>query len=173
MDIILRRAVPADAAALSTIAKQTFYDTFIDTCTAEDMQDFLEQYFNEAQLKAELSDENDYCFFAELNGMPVGYIRFKEDYESFELMRQWKSLELKRIYILKEYKGKGPAFELMQLFFDHAAQGSYQAIFLGVWEHNLRAQRFYEKYGFVNSGHMHDFPIGKTPQQDYWFWKFL
>ena len=173
MDITLRRATVADAAALSTIAKQTFYDTFIHTCSADDMDQFLEQYFNEEQLRKELSNEDDICYFAEENNITVGYIRFMEDCDSFELMRQWKSLELKRIYVSKEYKGKGIAQQLMQLIFDYAEQCSYQVIFLGVWEHNMRAQHFYEKYGFKDSGHKHDFPIGNTPQKDCWFWKYL
>jgi ribosomal protein S18 acetylase RimI-like enzyme len=173
MDINIRRAGVADSEALSAIAKQTFYDTFVDTCTAEDMQGFLEEHFNVAQMKAELADENDHCFFAEVNGMPAGYIRFKENDGSLQAAEQWRSLELKRIYILKEYQGQGIAQQLMQLIFDYAAQQEYKLIFLGVWEHNMRAQHFYEKYGFVNSGHTHDFPIGNTPQQDLWLWKFL
>jgi len=56
---------------------------------------------------------------------------------------------------------------------NYAAQNNYQVVWLGVWEHNLRAQSFYKKYDFVNSGHTHNFPIGNTPQTDWWFWKFL
>lgn len=173
MNINLRRASVNDATVLSAIAKETFYDTFVDTCTKEDMDGFLEQYFNVEQMRAELNDENNYCFFAEIDGRPVGYLRFKEDYNNFELMRQWKALELKRIYILKEYQGKGIAQELMNFLLDYAKEKKYEVVWLGVWEYNTKAQRFYEKYGFENSGHMHDFPIGNTPQQDFWFWKFL
>jgi hypothetical protein len=32
---------------------------------------------------------------------------------------------------------------------------------------------FYEKHGFVNSGVENDFPLGTTPQTDYWFVKNL
>ena len=173
MNIVLRRAAVEDATVLSAIAKETFYDTFHDTCTAADMEEFLEQYFNVPQMQKELSDETDFCYFAEVDGKPAGYIRFKEDYTSFEVMRQWKSLELKRIYVQKEFKGLGIAQELMKLFFDFAEKHAFKAVYLGVWEHNTRAHRFYQKYGFEHSGHIHDFPIGNTPQQDFWFWKFL
>ena len=173
MQITIRKITEADVATLSALAKQTFYDTFTGTCTVEDMQSFLEQYFSEEQLAREIGDENNNYFFAELNGIPVGYLQFAEDYSGFPLMKQWKALELKRIYVGAAYHGKGIADKLMDCFFDHARKHSYEAAWLGVWEHNIRAQRFYEKYGFVNSGHPHDFPIGNTPQTDFWFWKFL
>ena len=173
MSITIQRVNINDVTTLSTIAKQTFYDTFTGTCSEDDMQNFLEEYFNEEQLATELANENDYCFFAVLNGKPVGYIRFMEDYSSFPFMKQWKAMELKRIYVLKEYHGMGIAQQLMNFMIDLSIKEEYKVIWLGVWEHNVRAQKFYEKYGFVNSGHTHDFPIGDTPQTDCWFWKFL
>ncbi len=173
MEITIRRVLEADVPVLSTIAKQSFYDTFTGTCTEQDMQGFLQDYFNETQLRKEVCNENDCCFFAEADGVPVAYIRFMEDYSSLPLMQQWKAIELKRIYVLKEYHSKGIAQQLMEFLIDYSKREQYEVIWLGVWEHNLRAQRFYEKYGFVNSGHTHDFPIGSTPQTDFWFWKFL
>ncbi|HNL66233.1 MAG TPA: GNAT family N-acetyltransferase, partial [Ferruginibacter sp.] len=85
----------------------------------------------------------------------------------------WKALELKRIYVQKEFQGKGVAQALMDFILRYASDNGYEVVWLGVWEHNKKAQRFYEKYGFENSGHPHDFPIGSTPQTDFWFWKFL
>jgi ribosomal protein S18 acetylase RimI-like enzyme len=173
MEITIRRVLPEDVPVLSAIAKRTFYDTFNGTCTEDDMQLFLEEYFSEQSLANEIANKKDHCFFAEIEGKPVGYLRFMEDYDSFPLMQQWKALELKRIYILSEYQGKGIAQKLMDFTLDYAKQHQYEVVWLGVWENNLRAQKFYEKYGFVNSGHTHGFPIGNTPQTDYWFWKFL
>ena len=173
MEITIRRVEAKDVPVLSAIAKQTFYDTFAGTCTEEDMQGFLQQYFSEEAMAKEIANENDLCFFAEIEGVPVGYLRFMEDYKSFPLMQQWKALELKRIYVVKEYQGKGVAQKLMDFILDYATANQYEVVWLGVWEHNLRAHKFYEKYGFVNSGHTHGFPIGNTPQTDYWFWKFL
>ena len=173
MQITIRRIVADDVAILSAMAKQIFYDTFTGTCTEADMQDFLEEYFNEPRLAREISDENNFYFFAEVNGVPAGYLQFMEDYSGFELMKQWKALELKRIYVVHDFHGKGVAQQLMEFILEYAIQQQYEVVWLGVWEHNVRAQKFYEKYGFANSGHPHNFPIGNTPQTDLWFWKFL
>lgn len=162
-----------DAPVLAKISRQTFYDTFTGTCTEEDMQYFLEVYFNLAQVQTELNDPDDYYYFAEVDGEPVGYLRFMEDYRNWSEVKQWKALELKRLYVDKEFFGKGIAQQLMDYFISFAQQNKYQVVWLGVWENNFRAQKFYEKYQFQNSGHTHDFPIGNTPQTDYWFWRFL
>lgn len=173
MEISIRRVKPGDAAVLSTIARQTFYDTFTGTCTEVDMQQFLQEYYTEDTLRSQLLDEETYCFFAEVNGIPVAYIQFKEDYENFPTEKKWKALELKRIYVLKEFHGSGIAKKLMECYLEFAQQHNYEMVWLGVWEHNAKAIKFYEKYGFKDSGFKHDFPIGSTAQTDIWLWKFV
>ena len=173
MEIKIRKITLADVRTLSVIAKQSFYDTFTGTCTEADLQSFLETYFNEDRLSEEIRDEDHFCFFAETAGIPAGFLQFKEDYSSLSLMKKWKALELKRIYVLKEFHGMGIAQKLMEYILDFARNEKYEMVWLGVWEHNDRAKKFYEKYGFTFSGHTHPFPIGNTPQTDQWLWKFL
>ncbi len=173
MDTTIRRAIVKDAEVLSALSKKTFYDTFTGTCTEEDMQQFLQDYFDIDVVKSELADENDCYFFIEVDGMPAGYLRLMEDYRNFPLMKQWKALELKRIYIDKAFHGKGLAQELMNFAENFAKENKFEVLWLGVWEHNNRAKRFYEKMGFKDSGYTHEFPIGSTPQRDNWLWKFF
>ena len=162
-----------DVLALSVMARQTFYDTFTGTCTDVDMQGFLDRFYSEEQLGKELLNKNNFFFFAEAGGALVAYLQFMEDYSNFSEIKKWKALELKRIYVLKEFHGKGIAQKLMDFYLNVAAEKKYEVVWLGVWEHNIRAQKFYEKYGFKNSGYTHNFPIGNTPQTDIWLWKFL
>ena len=107
MEIEIRRATLADAEILSTISKKTFYDTFTGTCTEEDMQLFLEDYFNLEQVQQELKNPNDFYWLAEADGGVVAYLRFMEGYDNLPVMKQWKALELKRIYVVNEFHGKG------------------------------------------------------------------
>lgn len=173
LNITIQRIQNEDASELEYIGRKTFYDTFTGTCTEEDMAGFLDVVFSPEQIKTDLSDPEDYFFWALVDGKPAGYLRVKEDYSSFEYMRKWKSLELKRLYVLSEFHGHGVAHALMEFAVEFAKTNDYQVIWLGVWEHNYRARRFYEKSGFSNSGHTHDFPIGNTPQTDCWYWQFL
>ena len=49
--------------------------------------------------------------------------------------------------------------------FARARQGGAKAIWLGVWERNPRAIRFYAKYGFTPVGEQ-PFVLGTDPQHD-------
>jgi ribosomal protein S18 acetylase RimI-like enzyme len=172
-DITIRRCTVADAPALTTLARSTFYDTFTGTCTEEDMQDFLNTFYNEERIKNDLSNTEDYVFFAMVHNTPVAFLRFLESAVPFEYDASRKALELNRLYVDKAYKGQGIAHMLMDFYLDYAKTGGYSFLWLGVWEYNYRAQAFYRKYGFVPTPHMHPFPIGNTPQTDVWWARTL
>jgi len=61
--------------------------------------------------------------------------------------------------------GKGIGQRLMAACFEYARNGAYDVMWLGVWEFNPRAQRFYEKNGFRIVGR-HTFQLGSDPQTD-------
>jgi diamine N-acetyltransferase len=173
MQVGIRRLTVEDANALSKISEQTFFETFAHTCTKADMDGFLKETYEVKKIENELANPNDFYFFAEMEGKPVGYLRFMHCDDDYLFTQQKKAIELIRIYVLKEYYGKGIAQQLMNIIFDYSKKENYEVIFLGVWEHNERAKKFYEKFGFKNTGHTHDFPIGSTPQTDNWYCKFL
>lgn len=170
----IRRLTLHDAAALAEIAANTFEYTFKDTCTAADMDFYLKKYYSLEQMEMELADLNSYYFFIEdEHAAPLGFLRLKEEKEGYPAMNQYHSLELNRIYVKHEFQGRGIAQRLMDFALQFANEHAYEVIWLGVWEHNYRAQNFYKKYGFEPTGDTHDFPIGETPQTDLWFWKRL
>lgn len=154
---------------LSAIAGRTFRDTFAGTCTDADMQDFLHAFYNEERLREELANPADFIFFAETGSGPAGYIRFLESEVAFPCNRALRPLELNRLYVDAAYQGSGVAQQLMDFYIAYAAEAGYHFLWLGVWEHNYRAQAFYRKYDFTFTGHRHLFPIGHTPQTDEWW----
>lgn len=168
-DITIRRCIEADAPALSALARRTFSDTFTGTCTEEDMQDFLDTFYSEARMASELSNPEDYVFFAMQHDMPIAFLRFLDGPVPFPHDAGKKALELNRLYIDKGHKGQGVAQALMDFYLDYAKMEGYTFLWLGVWEHNYRAQAFYRKYGFVPTPYTHPFPVGNTPQTDVWW----
>jgi ribosomal protein S18 acetylase RimI-like enzyme len=54
---------------------------------------------------------------------------------------------------------------LMQACIDEARRRGHKTLWLGVWEHNPRAQAFYRKWNFVEIG-THVFHLGNDPQTD-------
>ncbi|MCX6352069.1 MAG: GNAT family N-acetyltransferase [Bacteroidetes bacterium] len=174
MQIEIYRATINDATLLSEFGSKTFFDTFGNTCTKEDMRGVLETYFNLEQVSKEMQDPDDYFFIAKIDGIVAGYCRLKEDKDMpLENLKSLKSIELKRLYVLDEFHGVGVAKSLMDYSIDFFKNINYQAMYLSVWEYNFRARGFYEKHGFINSGVRYDFPLGSTMQYDYWCWREL
>ena len=173
MEINIRRAEINDAEILSQLSTVTFLDTFNGTCTEEDIQQFVKKYFSPEQSFKELQDPFDYYFMAFINDEAVGYLRMKEEDSDVDEIKKYRGIELKRIYVLKKYHDKKVGAALMKFVLSFAYENKYEAVWLGVWEHNERAKIFYKKWGFTDTGVMHDFPIGSTPQMDHWYIKLI
>jgi ribosomal protein S18 acetylase RimI-like enzyme len=171
--ITIRRANINDAELLSSMGAKTFIETFSGTATDDDLNGFVQHYYNLPQVVEDLSDDEDYFYIACLNDEPAGYLRLKESVSEVPLIKLYRSLELKRIYVLKEFHSQKIGAELMKFAIDFAVEKNYKAMYLSVWEHNEKAKGFYKRWGFINTGFKNDFPIGSTSQTDYWLVKFF
>ena len=76
-----------------------------------------------------------------------------------------KPIELVRLYVSRESLGSGVGAALMQACIREAKQRGYETLWLGVWEHNHRAQAFYRKWNFIEVG-KHMFQLGDDAQTD-------
>lgn len=74
-------------------------------------------------------------------------------------------LELKRIYVLSRFHGGGPGKALMQRAVEQAAERRAQRVLLGVYRHNERAIRFYQKNGFAQIAERR-FRVGDRDYED-------
>jgi diamine N-acetyltransferase len=165
MDNIHIRQVPLnDIDQLQEIGKRTFAETFSSDNSHENMHAYLENGFSTEKLKAELTDENAAFYFAELNEQVVGYLKVNFGHSQTELKDE-NALEIERIYVLKDFHGK----KVGQLLYDKAIEISKQKkvdyVWLGVWEKNPRAIRFYQKNGFAEFD-KHIFKLGDDEQTD-------
>lgn len=149
---------------LQKIGRQTFYETFSTGNTQENMQKYLDERFSIEKLMAELNDKNAIFYFAQLENKIVGYLKINFGDSQTEL-KDDKSLEIERIYVLKEFQGK----KIGQILYDKAIEIAKQKdadyIWLGVWEENPRAIKFYKKNGFVEFD-KHIFKLGNDEQTD-------
>ncbi|MCV4601022.1 GNAT family N-acetyltransferase, partial [Escherichia coli] len=74
-------------------------------------------------------------------------------------------IELSRLYSHQKFLGKGVGQRLLEECFRFAGSEGFDVIWLGVWEYNPRARRFYEKNGFRYVG-SHIFQLGTDAQTD-------
>jgi ribosomal protein S18 acetylase RimI-like enzyme len=153
-----------DINELKTICSKTFEDTFLPFNPALTIQKYISTKFNEEQLKTELKNPYSKFYFAEIDERNVGYLKI--NFGSAQTEKNYKeSMEIERIYVLSEYHGKGVGQSLLDYSIKIAKNNNVKYIWLGVWEKNKRAVRFYEKNGFVKFDD-HIFMMGDKKQSD-------
>ena len=163
--VILRRATHRDAGRIADIGYRTFKASFWADNRPEDMEQYLSLNFSKARIEAQLADPDSIFFLACENGKEVGYVMLRSG-ETPDSVPGTKPVELVRIYIEESIIGKGYGSAIMQSCLEAAQSDGHRTIWLGVWEKNLRAIRFYEKWGFEKVG-TQKFVLGSDVQNDY------
>ena len=159
----IRPARESDAAALAALAERTFRDAFGAWNAAEDMDLHCARAYTPARQATEIADPQVATVVVEHAGELVGYAQLRR--RASPAVAETAAVEVLRLYVLQAWHGTGVAHELMRDALERAAAMGAKAIWLGVWEHNPRAIRFYEKHGFTIVGEQ-PFVLGKDPQRD-------
>ena len=170
-NIEIKKVTVNDVDQLQKIGRQTFSETFSSSNTEENMAKYLDEGFSTEKLTAELSNRSSEFYFALLNEQVIGYLKLNFGKSQTELQDN-KALEIDRIYVLQAYHGK----KVGQLLYDRAMQVAQREnvhyVWLGVWQENPRAIRFYQKNGFVEFD-KHIFKLGNDEQTDIMMKKIL
>ena len=162
----IREATEEDAKLLTDLAYTTFWDAFAHhpKNAPDDLNHYMRQAFSLEQITAELADDKSIFLIAESDGEAAGYAKIIVDNIEPGITAQ-RPIELNRLYSHQRYLGQGVGQQLMDACFDRAKEENRDVMWLGVWEFNPRAQRFYEKNGFHIVG-KHTFVLGSDPQTD-------
>ena len=75
-------------------------------------------------------------------------------------------IELKRFYILAAHQNGGHRARMMDAFMAWLDQPQRRTLWVGVWEENFGAQRFYARYGCSKVGE-YDFIVGDTRDREF------
>lgn len=161
---LIRHATVADASLLAELGARTFSETFAADNNPVDMAAYLAASFSTAKQTEELLDTNAQCLIAEIDNEAVGYAQLHAGVTP-ECVTGALPIELVRFYLIQQWHGRGVSAAMMRACMDAARQTGYQTLWLGVWEHNGRAQAFYRKWGFHEVG-QHNFQLGADIQTD-------
>lgn len=149
---------------LQRISKQTFFETFAASNSNEDMEQYLRENFSSEKLAAELVEKESEFYFAKSGYDIIGYLKVNFGQAQTEV-KDPKSLEIERIYVVKEYHGKKVGQVLFAKAIEVAKEHDFDYVWLGVWEKNDNAISFYRKNGFVEFA-KHIFKLGDDEQTD-------
>jgi ribosomal protein S18 acetylase RimI-like enzyme len=167
MNLRLKKCDINDLKELHKISHETFYNSFKELCTAEVMKNYLDDAFNEQKILEEIKNQDSIFYFLYYDDVLAGYFKINE-YDAQTDFKNDDSLELERIYVIKEFQGLGLGNHLMEKVKNIASEKGKKNLWLGVWEKNKNAIKFYEKSGFIKTGE-HDFFMGDEKQNDYVF----
>ncbi|MEZ5345432.1 MAG: GNAT family N-acetyltransferase [Pyrinomonadaceae bacterium] len=162
----IRKATIEDCEMLAALSFKTFYDAFHDhpKNAPEDLAAYMEKAFSVETLTEELKDKNSVFLLAESDNNAIGYAKVMIG-STEKGIKAERPIELNRLYAVQDQIGKGVGQKLLDSCFETGIIQNCDAMWLGVWEYNPRAKRFYEKNGFRLVGE-HVFLLGKDPQID-------
>jgi ribosomal protein S18 acetylase RimI-like enzyme len=165
LGVRLRYATIDDAALIADISQQTFYDTFAADNTPEDMAKFMNEQFTKGRLMLEVGTSDNIFLLAYNDEKVAGYVKIREG-KKLPALDGKASMEIARLYVVKDFIGTGVGKLLMQAAINVAQEKNKEVVWLGVWEHNRRAIAFYTSWGFEKFGEC-DFLLGNDLQHDW------
>ena len=160
----IRKVRPSEVEALQQIAKTTFVEAFEHLNNPSDFETYVTKAFSVEQIAKELENSNSYFFFAILNKTIIGYLKLNKGPAQTDLQKE-NTIEIERIYVHATFQGKRIGQRLIDKAIAIARAEQFDSIWLGVWEKNPKAIRFYERLGFVTFD-QHSFRMGTDIQTD-------
>jgi len=162
VEVIWRDAGPDDALLLGEIGRQSFVETFGHLYSPENLAAFLVNH-SEENWRTELSDPRFKVRLGFVEGETAAYVKLGPPSLPFEVKAP--SIELRQFYVLKPWQGAGLAPAMMAWVLAEARRRGAEEIYLSVFTDNVRARRFYERYGFEPVGR-YDFMVGTHADED-------
>ncbi|WP_297796806.1 GNAT family N-acetyltransferase [uncultured Eudoraea sp.] len=159
----------SDLDQLIALSRETFIEAFEAVNNPEDFKSYMQKAFSKKQLKRELEDMHMTFYFVTQENEILGYFKLNEDVAQTET-KDKHAIELERIYVKRAYQGKKIGEWMLNQIKRIAVDQNKSYLWLGVWEKNHNAIRFYEKSGFMKFGR-HPYYIGSDKQMD-WLMKF-
>lgn len=168
MDI--RQARKPDCMPLAQFARRTFLAAYGGEDPPERVLQHVKEWFSDAEIGRALGNENVTFLLATENNeygdeRILGYVKLCWQ-RPIEELEDRAAAQLERIYVDQRRHSRGLGSALLRAAVDKAADQQATWLWLGVWQENQRAQRFYERQGFERVGVTH-FMMGEVREEDY------
>lgn len=150
---------------LRELSISTFRDAFESQNDPEDFRSYLESAFSPEKIRDEWEQPHTRFYFAWSGERLAGYCKLNTETAQTEL-RDPEGLEIERIYVAAAFQGRGVGSLMLEEILSLALETGKRYVWLGVWQENPGAVRFYERHGFTIFGE-HPYYIGSDRQMDW------
>jgi ribosomal protein S18 acetylase RimI-like enzyme len=159
MQIEIIKARADHAPAISYAGRNAFRDAFAHLFNnRSELEEYLDYTYAVDKIASSINKENNVYFLANVDGLPAGFAKLKK-HSLNDQIESFVQAELQKLYVLKQYHGKGVGEALMQSVINLIGSFEPECLWLDTHISNERAIRFYERHGFKKSG-THQFTIG-------------
>lgn len=165
MNLTFKICTLNDLDELIKISKNTFIDAFETHNDPKDFEDYIASAFSKEKIQEELLNPNSIFYFVYHQETLVGYFKLNEGDAQNEKFSE-ESIELERIYVLQAYQGQQIGKRMLIEIIGICKRKQVSFLWLGVWEENKSAIRFYERYDFQKFG-AHPYYVGTDKQTDW------
>ena len=154
------KATEADYKIIVAIGKLSVEEAHRGSCSTEELNEYIENHYNNEAIRAELSDEKNRYYIIKVDGEPAGFTKiiFNSAHADIE---QKNVTKLDRIYLLSKFFNLRLGSELLKFNIDLSKTNNQSGIWLYTWTGNNRAINFYQKNGFTIIG-SHNFQVTET-----------
>ena len=162
--VVIRKVKMEELDVLHGLAVRTFKEAFEHLNDPADIADYISTDMSLAAFEKQLNNDSSLFFFVEKGDEILGYLKLNRPAAQTDQTVD-DAIEVERIYVLSEYQGQKIGERLLKKAIEIAKDESYFRVWLGVWEENAAAIRFYERHGFEVFA-KHSFILGKDKQTD-------
>jgi len=148
----------SDARLIAVLATAAFYEAYYRQDDSHNLASYITESFSPEKILTEIADPASTFFIIYTDEKAVGFAKLRRD-GGHESVTSRNAVELQRIYIIENVYGKGVGEYLLKHCLKFARAQNFDTLWLGVWEENKRARRFYEKHSFRQTGTL-TFPYG-------------
>lgn len=161
-----RTANLEDAARISQIGWHATTVMIQHTVTHDQLQAFLEADFSLQSILKDMSNpRKEYFVGTNAQNEIIGFVLLTQGTTEPCLETFADSVELQRIYVEETQHGKGIGRCLAAEAESVAKKMGFKHVWLGVWEENFKAQKFYKSLGYELVGD-HPFDVSGEVQTD-------
>ncbi len=165
MPLRYQKCSTAQLDILVKIARETFVAAFEKDNNPDDFEDYMAKAFHPEKVKQELQNEESFFYLVHDSEELVGYIKLNVGSAQRDV-HDPDALEIERIYVLEAHQGRNFGSQMLHKIIELTKELGKHYIWLGVWERNKGAIRFYQRHGFDKFGE-HAYYIGKDKQTDW------
>ena len=166
MEVQLKRVTnnPVNVKILQKIIHQTFINTYQKDTAKSELQTYLDREYNVSQIQKQLDDPNCQFYVCIVDRQVAGYMKLNLGNKQTEAFPT-ASVEVEKLYIYPEFKRLGLGTKFLKKAERVAKQAEAKMLWIGVWEENEKAIKFYRKLGFKYLKN-HEFRLGSEIQRD-------